>query len=61
VQISSLIEMWTQHPGGGGFNGRQFFVEGINMRSAGPGEKTGVEEVVVTLDLSPKERWASFA
>jgi hypothetical protein len=60
VQISSLIELWTQHVGGGGFNGRQFFVEGISAHSTGT-YSFGVPDIVMTLDLSPKERWTSFA
>jgi hypothetical protein len=51
VGIGSLIELWTQHPGGGGLAGRQYFVEGIHAESERPGR------IKMKLDLSPKDRW----
>jgi hypothetical protein len=54
VGIGDLIELNTQHPGGGGLDGRKYFVEGIRAKSSGVGD------IVMNVDLSPIDRWTAY-
>lgn len=53
VEIGDVIELFTNHPGGGGFN-ESFFIEGIRYTAAPLGDSdTGYPDITVELDLSP--------
>lgn len=51
VEIEDIVNIYTTHPGGGGFGGNQFFVEGITYE-ASLGTST-IWDLTMTLDLSP--------
>jgi hypothetical protein len=52
VELNHIIEVHTVHPGGGGFDGVDFYVEGINHDAANLNEK--MPAWVMKLDLSPR-------
>lgn len=56
VDISDQIDLWVGSPGGGGFDGEEFYVEGIHeqARAATP----DYDDVTVSLDLSPRAVFA---
>ena len=53
VDINDRVAVRIGSPGGGGFTGKQFFVEGVHevYRPAGP----GLDDVTLSLDLSPDD------
>jgi hypothetical protein len=53
VDINDRVAITIGSPGGGGFAGKQFFVEGVHetYRPASP----GLDDVTLTLDLSPAD------
>jgi hypothetical protein len=54
VEIGDLVELYTKNPGGGGFFGQQYYVDGIhNVVDA----KGHWPEWVATYDLSPVGHW----
>jgi len=59
VDISDEIDVTVASPGGGGFNGAVFFIEGIHEQSAGrlrdgvPAGQEAYDDVTLTLDVSP--------
>ena len=55
--INDRVAVRIGSPGGGGFFGKQFFVEGVHevYRPAAP----GLDDVTLTLDLSPDDYQAS--
>lgn len=56
VEISDLLTLKTQHPGGGGFN-TDFYVEGLHYTvRPGPPEHASVE---LSLDVSPQAAYTS--
>lgn len=52
VEIGDVVTVKTSHPGGGGFNNEDFFVEGIHY-SAKP-MKSNMYDITLTLDVSPR-------
>lgn len=52
IEIGDVITVKTTHPGGGGFNNEDFFVEGIHY-DARP-LKANMHDVTLTLDVSPR-------
>ena len=52
VEIGDVVTVKTTHPGGGGFNNVDFFVEGVHY-SAGP-LKANMHDITLTLDVSPR-------
>lgn len=52
VEISDIVTLTTTHPGGGGFNAEEFFVEGIQYDVAPL--RPDLHDVTLTLDLSPR-------
>jgi hypothetical protein len=57
VDINDRVAVRIGSPGGGGFLGKQFFVEGVHEQylPAGP----GVDDITLSLDLSPDDYQAS--
>lgn len=58
VEINHLIQVYTQNPGGGGFTGEWFFVEGIHYTCSALNNK--FPNLVMNLDLSPAAKYTSF-
>jgi hypothetical protein len=52
VELGDVIELHTEHPGGGGFNALQYFVEGISNDVRPPYKWRQ------TIDLSPRARYS---
>ena len=57
VEISDLLNLTTQHPGGGGFNAEAFFVEGIHY-DIKPLNNL-IPDVTLTCDVSPRAYWTT--
>lgn len=58
VDIGHIVEVHTIHPGGGGFAGVDFFVEGIHHEAHSLNEKMPWWEM--KLDLSPRALYATY-
>ena len=56
IDINDRVAITLGSPGGGGFDGKQFFVEGVHevYRPAGP----DLDDVTLNLDLSPADYFA---
>ena len=56
IDINDRVAITLDSPGGGGFNGKEFFVEGVHetYRPAGP----ELDDVTLNLDLSPADYFA---
>ena len=56
IDINDRVAITLGSPGGGGFDGKQFFVEGVHevYRPAGP----ELDDVTLNLDLSPADYFA---
>ena len=52
IEIGDVITVKTTHPGGGGFNNEDFFVEGIHYMAKPL--KQNMHDVTLTLDVSPR-------
>jgi hypothetical protein len=57
IELSDVLNVATQHPGGGGFGGVDFFVEGLSY-DARP-KNAAEPEVTLTVDLSPASYFSS--
>ena len=57
VELSDVVELWTVNPGGGGFAGEQFYVDGIHNVVNAEGDWP---EWVSTYDLSPRGHYEYF-
>lgn len=55
VEINHLIQVYTQNPGGGGFVGELFFVEGIRYSCSSLNMR--LPNLVMNLDLSPAAKY----
>lgn len=58
VELNHLLQVFTQNPGGGGFTGEWFFVEGI--RYTGSSLNNRIMKLVMQLDLSPAPKYSGF-
>jgi hypothetical protein len=57
-EISDLLTLKTEHPGGGGFTSQEFYVEGIHYTGR-PGGGDVPNIVELSLDVSPRAHWSS--
>lgn len=58
VEIGDVVSIQTFHPGGGGFDGALFFVEGIHNVVKGLNDL--IPDWTMTLDLSPLDLFATW-
>lgn len=58
VELNHLIQVYTQNPGGGGFAGEWFFVEGINYTCSALNNK--FPNLVMNLSLSPAAKFTEY-
>jgi hypothetical protein len=55
VEIGDVVTLHTEHPGGGGFDNEDFFVEGIHYDAQPMGKDLpGFPDITMTLDVSPR-------
>jgi hypothetical protein len=58
IEIGHRLEVNTVHPGGGGFNAAEFYVEGIHNYASALNEK--IPKWRSLFDLSPRAQWTTY-